>query len=212
MVVHQAFDQRVESAEELREILGEPSERAVRKQLDRLDPHCRAFIARSPFALVGTSSADGIQDVSPRGDAVGFILVLDDRRLVIPERPGNRRADTLGNILENPRVGLLFLIPGVEETLRVNGDACIVRDPELLERTAARGKRPDVLIGVTVCEAFLHCAKAFKRSQLWDPARHLDRNELPSLGQMLVDQLRLTDTTVDEVDRSIEEGYATRLY
>ena len=142
-------------------------ELAVQKQISALDHHCRAFISRSPFLLVGTANGTGVCDVSPKGDPAGFVQVLDDNTLVIPDRPGNRRADTLVNILENPQVGLLFLIPGVEDTLRVNGRAHIVQDEELLERTAVKGRKPLLVIVVDVQEAFLHCAKAFKRSLLW---------------------------------------------
>ena len=209
---HHALRQRVTSREELREIVGEPTDLVVRKQLAALDPHCRAFIARSPFVLVGTATASGTCDVSPRGDRPGFVQVLDERTLVIPERPGNRRTDTLGNILDNPRIGLLFVIPGVEETLRVNGSACIVRDEEILERTAHQGKRPRVAIAVGVEEAFLHCAKAFKRSHLWDTATWAGRGELPSLARMVLDQVENAGTTVEALERRLEDDYATRLY
>ena len=209
---YDAFTRRVTSREELREIVGEPSDLVVRKQLAALDRHCRAFIARSPFVLVGTSSTNGTCDVSPRGDTPGFVQVLDERTLAIPERPGNRRTDTLRNILDNPRVGLLFMIPGVEETLRVNGSACVVRDEEILERTAYRGKRPLVAIAVGVEEAFLHCAKAFKRSQLWDQATWAAPGELPSLARIVLDQVENAGTTVEALERRLEDDYATRLY
>ena len=211
-VQHQAFQERVTSREELREIVGEPNDLVVRKQLPALDRHCRAYIARSPFVLVATANGSGMCDVSPRGDTPGFVQVLDDRTLVVPERPGNRRADTLRNILDNPRVGLLFIIPGIEETLRVNGSACLVRDEAILDRTAYQGKRPLVAIGVEVEETFLHCAKAFKRSHLWDPASWADRGELPSLARMIVDQVPNVGITVEALDQRIENGYATQLY
>ncbi len=146
------FRDIVTSEAALRELLGEPSDLVIRKQLAALDRHSRAFIALSPFVLVGTAGADGACDVSPRGDAPGFVLTLDEKTLVIPERPGNRRADTLRNILQTGAVGLLFVIPGVEETLRVNGRACLVRDAAILERLAARGKQPPIAIGVEVDE------------------------------------------------------------
>src|SRR5689334_4506295 len=179
------FTNPITSEAELRVLLGEPSELARRKQLAALDQHCRAFIALSPFLLIGTADATGAFDVSPRGDAPGFVLALDDRTLVIPDRPGNRRVDTLRNIVQTGAVGLLFMIPNVEETLRVNGRAWVVRDADLLERAAARGKRPLLAIGVEVRECFLQCAKALKRSQLWNPAGWPDRAALPSLAQML---------------------------
>ncbi len=207
-----AFTDRVTSREALREIIGEPTDLVVRKQLAALDPHCRAFIARSPFLLLGTSSASGTCDVSPRGDAPGFVQILDEGTLVIPERPGNRRNDSLRNILDNPRIGLLFMIPGIEETLRVNGSACIVRDEAILDRSAHRGRRPLLAIGVAVEEAFLHCAKAFKRSQMWDPASWAARGEIPSLARMVIDQVPNSGMTVDALERRLEDNYATQLY
>jgi PPOX class probable FMN-dependent enzyme len=157
------FRDVVSTPDELRALLGEPSDVARKKQVDRLDEHCREFIARSPFVLLATSDAAGRCDVSPKGDPAGFVLVLDERHLVIPDRPGNRRLDGMRSILANPHVGLLFLVPGRGETLRVNGHASIVRDAELLARLAVGGKTPRLAIGVEVEEVFLHCAKAFKR-------------------------------------------------
>lgn len=208
----QHFTELVTSEAELRALLGEPRELVIKKQLPALDRHCRAFIARSPFLLLGTANARGDCDISPRGDAPGSVLVLDDRTLVIADRPGNRRIDSLRNIVQNGGVGLLFMVPGVEETLRVNGRACIVRDADLLARLEARGKAPTLAIVVTVEEAFLHCAKALKRSQLWDATTWPERAALPTLAQMIHDQVPMPDTTVEELDASIEEGYRTRLY
>ncbi|MGH2459596.1 MAG: MSMEG_1061 family FMN-dependent PPOX-type flavoprotein, partial [Chloroflexota bacterium] len=173
---------------------------------------CRTFIARSPFALLGSYNAAGGCDVAPRGDAPGFALVLDPRTLVIPERPGNRRLDTLRNIVETGQVGLLFLVPGFGETLRINGRAVLTRDPAILERTAVQGKPPLVAIGVEVDECFLHCAKALKRSKLWEPAAWPPRDALPTFAQMLHDQLALGDTSVAELDAQIQDSYAKRLY
>ncbi len=206
------FTDLVTSEAELRELVGEPSELVIRKQMDALDGHCRAFIALSPFVLIASADAVGNCDVSPRGDAPGFVLVLDDRTLVIPERPGNRRADTLFNILQTGAVGLLFMIPGVEETLRVNGRAQVVRDPDILERTAARGKPPKLAISVTVEECFLHCGKAIRRSGLWDAGQMVDRSALPPLARMLLDQARPPDTTLADLECRIEESYTKRLY
>jgi len=211
MAAHR-FTDTVISETRLRELMGEPSELVVRKGLNALGHHCRAFIALSPLALVGTVSANGAADVSPRGDAPGFVQALDDHTLVIPERPGNRRLDTLRNILQTGRVGLLFIVPGVEETLRVNGRAYLVRDAEILDRATVHGKRPLIAIGVKVEECFMHCAKAFKRSKLWDSTLWPDRAMLPSLARMLLDQARLPGATIEGLDARLEESYVTRLY
>jgi uncharacterized protein len=166
---------------------------------------------------LSTANARGLADVSPRGDLPGFVLVLDDHTLFLPERPGNARYDTLLNILENPHVGLLFFVPGFEDMLRVNGQAQVVANPTLLARCEVNGKRPKVGIKVEVEEAFLHCAKALARSQLWDPARHRERKELPSLGKMILEQTAAgndspTAELVAAVDSYIEENYRTTLY
>ena len=206
------FANLVASETELSEVIGAPAELAIRKQLSSLDAHGRAFIALSPFAAVGTVDRTGRGDVSPRGDAPGFAQVLDERHLAIPERPGNRRADTLRNILQTGTIGLLFIVPGREETLRVNGRAWLVRDERLLDTMVVRGKRPLLAIGVRVEEAYLHCAKAFKRSRLWESATWPDRQALPALAQMLLDQVGPCELTLDELDRQVEESYRTRLY
>lgn len=206
------FTEVIDSQAALRELLGEPSETVIKKQLPLLDRHCRAFIALSPMLYLGTTSADGKCDVSPRGDAPGFVLVLDEQTLVIPDRPGNKRIDSLRNIVDTGSVGLLFSIPGVEETLRINGRACLTREPQLLERLAARGKVPTLAIGVTVEEAFLHCAKAFKRSRLWDTTTWPKRTALPTLAEMIHDQINLPGATVETLEASIAESYAKRLY
>jgi PPOX class probable FMN-dependent enzyme len=183
------FRDLVTAEDTLRAIVGgEPSEVARRKELGALDAHARAFIARSPFVLVGTSSADGRCDVSPKGDAPGFVRVLGDRHLVIPDRPGNKRLDGMRNILANPHVGLLFLVPGNDFTLRVNGRAVITREPALLDSLAAQDKTPLVAIGVTVEEVFLHCARSFRRGKLWDQTAWPARDALPSMPCMLYDQ------------------------
>ena len=207
----------VPSESALRDIMGSPMDLAVRKQLGRLDRYCREFIARSPFLCIGTADADGKADVSPRGDPPGFVQVLDDNTLIIPDRPGNNRLDTMSNIMANPNVGLLFFIPGFEDTLRVNGRATIVNDPAVLSRAAVHGKAPKVAIRVTVDEAFLHCAKAFKRSRLWDPASRVDRKEMPSLAKMILEQTAPlqkppTAQEVTEADRYVENDYKTGMY
>jgi PPOX class probable FMN-dependent enzyme len=205
------FGDLIESEEALRALVGTPSELALRKQLAGLDAHCREFIAHAPFVLVATANAAGQCDVSPKGDAPGFVRVLDDRHLAIPDRPGNKRLDGMRNILGNPHVGLIFLIPGRRETLRVNGRACITRDETLLASMEALGKRPLLAIGVEIEEVYLHCAKAFIRSALWQPERWPSLERLASAAQMFWDQTRPA-CTVDELARHLDEGYARRLY
>jgi PPOX class probable FMN-dependent enzyme len=183
------FRDLVTSVDALRAIVGgEPSEVARRKEIPALDAHARAFIARSPFLLLGTADAAGRCDVSPKGDAPGFVRVLDDHHLVIPDRPGNKRLDGMRNILANPHVGVLFLVPGNDFTLRVNGRAAITRDPELLSSLEAQGKVPRVAIGVEVEEVFLHCARSFRRARLWDDTSWPGAGALPSMACMLYDQ------------------------
>lgn len=182
------FQDLVQSEAELRTLVGEPSVRARLKQLAELDAHCRAFIARAPFVLVATADAAGRCDVSPKGDAPGFVRVLDDRHLLVPDRPGNRRLDGMRNILANPHVGLLFIVPGREDTLRVNGRAWVTRDATLLADCAVDGKVPPLGIGVEVEECFLHCARSFKRARLWQPGAW-DAAGLPSMQRMMWDQI-----------------------
>lgn len=172
----------------LRRLYGHPGGRSVAKQLDRLDRHCLDFIALSPFVLIATADAHGAADVSPRGDLPGFVAARA-HDLLIPDRPGNNRLDSLTNILATGRVGLLFLIPGVDETLRVNGRAAIHDDAELTARFAVGGKAPRTVLKVEVEEAYLHCAKAFMRSRLWDVEAQVARSSLPTMGEMLRDQI-----------------------
>ncbi|MBY0504739.1 MAG: pyridoxamine 5'-phosphate oxidase family protein [Bryobacteraceae bacterium] len=200
----------LEKPEELRQCYEPALERAVLKTLPQLDGHCRRFIALSPFLCLGTSSKDGA-DVTPRGDSPGFVHVLDDRTLAIPDWRGNNRLDALTNIIENPQVGLLFLVPGVEETLRVNGVAHITTEPTVTQRWRVNGNHPKSAIIVTVREAFLHCGKALIRSHLWQGTYQVDRSALPSYGQMLKDQIVATESAV-ELERSIAEAYRTKLY
>jgi len=183
------FKDVVTSQQELRAIFGQPSERAVLKCKSSLDEHSRAFIKASPFVLLATANVAGQCDVSPKGDAPGFVHVLDDSHLVVPDRPGNNRIDGMSNIIENPHIGMIFLVPGRQDTLRVNGRAAIVRDHEILSQLSAKGKVPKMAIGVEVEEAYLHCPKAFIRSSLWDPATWADPKTLPSFAQMLWDQI-----------------------
>lgn len=188
----------------------EPTPLSKLKVLPRLDHHCRAFIALSPFCVISSADAEGRADVSPRGDAPGFVAILDDATLLIPDRLGNNRVDTMRNIAANPEVGLLFLVPGVNESLRVNGRAEVTMDAGLLAPLAAQGKAPKAGIVVAIREAFLHCGKALIRSKLWDPAARIDRARLPSLGKMLADQIG--GVSAEDADEKVENAYRTRLY
>jgi PPOX class probable FMN-dependent enzyme len=207
-----AFNDVVATLDELREIIGQPGERTLLKERPSLDAHSRAFISRSPFLLMASADANGTCDVSPKGDAPGFVLVLDDQRLVIPDRPGNKRLDGMQNLLTNPRIGLLFLVPGREETLRVNGRAWITRDPALLERMAVDGKLPLLGIGVEVEQAFIHCAKAFRRSHLWDQTTWPAPDALAPMPQVLYDQIKPQHQTLQDYERDIQESYTKKLY
>ncbi len=170
---------------ELREIIGSPTELVAGKIADRLNHLTRQFVERSPFVCVATVSPDGGLDVSPRGDPAGFVRIIDERTLLLPERPGNKIADTLTNLLVDPRIALLFLIPGIGDSFRVNGTARVVDDPELLAGSAVDGKVPKLGILVSVEEAYTQCSKALIRSDLWNAERHIERSELPSTGEIL---------------------------
>ena len=200
----------ISSTSELRECYPQPLERSLRKSLTKLDTHMRRFISLSPFLCLGTSGASGA-DVTPRGDSPGFVHVLDDQTLLIPDWPGNNRLDSLTNVVANPDVGLLFFIPGVNETLRINGVAEITMESALLERWTVNGKHPRSAMRITVREAYLHCAKALMRSKLWSDDHRIERVELPSYAQMLKDQ-GVTTQSVEELQATIDESYATRLY
>jgi len=184
MAPHRLTSHTIESEAELRELLGEPQPIVCAKLSERLTALTRKLIERSPFVVLATSDASGNCDVSPRGDPPGFVRIIDDATLLIPERPGNRLADSLRNILENPHVGILFVIPGVGDTFRVNGRACLTTDEALLSLCSVEGKRPKLGILVDIEAAYTHCSKAFLRSELWDPSRFVDRAELPSNGEL----------------------------
>lgn len=177
------------SAQALRALYPEAKERALRKQMDSLDGHCQRFVALSPFVVLASAGANGMPDASPRGGAPGFVQAPDAHTLLIPDASGNNRLDTLHNIVETSRLGLLFMIPGVDETLRVNGEASLSTDPDLLAGFAAQDRAPRLVIRVRVTEAYLHCAKALMRSKLWSPQTMVARSVLPSMGQMLSDQI-----------------------
>ena len=175
---------RIADVATLEQLYGAPSGAAVDKEVDYLHPHYQKLIEASPFFVLATGGATGM-DASPRGDRPGFVVVEDEKTLLIPDRRGNNRVDSLRNIIENPRVALLFLVPGVGETLRVNGRAEIRTDPPLLERFAVDGKLPRSVIVVRVDTVFFQCARAIFRSHLWDPAHHVQRSSLPSTGTIV---------------------------
>jgi hypothetical protein len=200
----------IESPQQLREIYGEPMERAVKKQLTRLDRHCRNFIAMSPFLVIASSDPSGRCDASPKGDAPGFVRAIDETTLLIPDRLGNNRVDTLGNLLTRPGVGLIFFVPGINETLRVNGRATVTTDFAILEPLAVNGKAPRSGILVAAEEIYFHCGKALIRSDLWNPEKHIERGAWPSLGRIIAEQVGGMDP--DEAERQTAESYRTRLY
>lgn len=200
----------IEDVAALRQVLGEPSSGTASKVTDVVTDEARAYITRSPFVVVSTSSADGRQDASPKGDAPGFVVVEDERTLLIPERPGNKLAYGLENILSNPHIGLLFMLPGTPETVRVNGRAEITADPDLCARLEARGKPALLVVRVEVEECFHHCAKAFLRAELWKPESWGERLKV-SFGKMAARRLQLDDHVADLVDEAIEKDYAENL-
>jgi PPOX class probable FMN-dependent enzyme len=207
----QPFAEVVRSPGEIEAAYGLPVEAVVNKVIDRLDGHCRAFIGLAPFVLVATADTEGSCDVSPKGGPPGFVKVLDERRLAIPDAPGNKLVYSLKNIVATGRAGLLFLIPGVEETLRVNGRACLTRDPAVLELfTEESAKPPKLAIGLEVEEAFLHCAKAFKRSALWRPDEWPETDGLARAAQIWRDHMAL-DMTTEDVQEFVDDDYANNL-
>lgn len=205
------FEEAISTREALRRIIKEPNRKVSHKAIDHIDDICRRFIAASPFVIVATRGRDGLIDVSPRGDPAGFVEVLDEKTLAIPDRLGNNRVDTCENLLVHSAVGLMFMIPGNGDTLRVSGHAAIIRDTALRERLAYRGKAPNLVLVVTVEEAFMHCPKAIVRSGLWRPEAWPSLEDVPSLAEAMVTHGRL-DTSVPEMHAIIENDGATRLY
>jgi uncharacterized protein len=215
----QAFEIRPEfaitSEEALRGRYPATHDLAALKCLASLDSHAQEFIRRSPFLCIGTQNREGKADVSPRGDPVGFVRILDAVTLAIPDRPGNNRFDTLSNILANPNVGLLFMVPGFDDTLRVNGTASLSTDPAILEGMAVNNRAPTLAIVVKVAEVFLHCAKAFRRSGLWDPAARQNRSEMPTLLKMILDQTTgapQDPVEMRKIDDGLEDDYRQSMY
>ena len=205
------FGEVITNEKDFRQIMGHPSELASRKTIDHIDENCRLFIEQSPFIVISSSDKNGNFDSSPKGDPAGFVKVLDDKTLAIPDRLGNRRADTFMNILQNPKVGLIFLIPGIKETLRVSGEAQIVTDKDVLELLAHKKKLPNFAMIVHVEEAFLHCAKCIIRSNLWADVDSDAERKAPTLAKSMVDHGKL-DLSYEEMDAIIKNDEKTRLY
>ena len=206
------FTDQIRSAEELATIVGTPSAFSLKKELKVLDDNMVRFIAHSPFVLIGTHSANGWCDVSPRGDGGGFVHVIDNQTILIPDRPGNKRVDTYRNILETGRVGLLFLVPGVGERLRVNGRAALIRDAAWLKLLHAQGKQPLVAVAVSVEECFLQCAKALLRSKLWEPHVRPDLQSLPCAAEMLNDHVQMPEFDTTKIQTLLDGAYKNNLY
>ena len=193
----------------LRELYAQPKDRAVKKQLAALDVHCQRFITLSPFVVLSTSSAGGQQDASPRGGDPGFVQVLDAHTLLIPDAPGNNRLDSLENIVTQGGVGLLFLVPGVDESLRVNGSAMLSTAAADIERCRDARRAPVLVLRIHVQAAYLHCAKALMRSRLWSPQSQVPRSALPSAGQILIDHTGIV--TAPETAEEMARRYAPDL-
>ncbi|NDV00242.1 pyridoxamine 5'-phosphate oxidase family protein [Pseudoroseicyclus tamaricis] len=201
----------IESREALRAHYRPVHENAAKKVLPKLDPHARNFLSRSPFLMMGTQDAAGRADVSPKGDKPGFVAPLDDVTLAIPDRPGNNRLDSWENLVDNPSIGLIFVIPGMAETLRINGEAKLTVDEELCARLGVDGRPAQAVCVVKIRELYMHCAKAFMRSELWKPETWPDRKELPSLGQIMRDQLALAESS-DEIDAGLADSYSKSMW
>ena len=207
------FDHVITTESQLRDVYRPPGDVVGQKVLDRLDRHARAFIEVAPFVLVGTASPDGTADVSPKGGPPGFVVVLDDQCLAIADLAGNNLLDSITNIVRGSGIGLLFLVPGVDETLRVNGVACVTTDPLVLDACAVKDRRPKAAIGVTVTQQYMHCAKAFRRSRLWSTETWPDPGTLPSLGCILRDQMAsFSEVPVGVLEDMIEADNARTLW
>ncbi len=207
-----SFGHRIVSLDELRAVIPPPDAPAIRKNIDHLDAHCRAFIAASPFLVVASVSADGAVDASPRGGPPGFVRVLDERRLAMPDYPGNRRLNSWTNVLETSRVQLIFFVPGVLETLRVSGRACLTRDPALLAELDDRGRTPKLALGIDVEVAFLHCGKALRRAELWEPDSWPARDVLPPAARIFIDHMGLPAIAEDTVAEHLARDYDEKLW
>jgi len=201
----------IQTPQQLRELYRQPSEAAIRKAMPELDVHSRNFIGKCPFLVIGSQDRHGNADVTPRGDHPGFVAILDNRTIAIPDRPGNNRLDTWENILQNPSIGLIFMIPGMNETLRINGEARLTADEELRQRFSVNERPALSVLVVKIREVYLHCAKAFMRSKLWQPESWPDRSEMPTLGEIMRDQLALPHSS-EELDKGLDEAYRKSLW
>lgn len=201
----------VTTVDALRDTYAAASDGALRKQMAQLDPHARLFSSKSPFVMIGTQDDAGNGDVTPKGDRPGFAAVLDAQTIALPDRPGNNRLDTLENVIRNPAIGLCFMIPGMNETLRINGDAQVTVDPALCEQLGVNGRPAISVLVVSIREVYLHCAKAYIRSGLWQPDTWPDRAEMPSFGEMLRDQLSIP-ATAQAIDDNLEQGYRKSMW
>ena len=206
------FQEILFTESQVRDIIGESSDLIKKKSIYVLDKHCLNFIQLSPLLFLSTADNEGNCDVSPRGDAPGSVLVLDQNHLVIPERPGNRRIDSIRNIQQNPKIGILFIIPGLGETLRINGKAWIIKDEEILKRMTAHEKQPLLGIGVQVEECYIHCAKAFMRSKAWNSESWIQKEDLPSIPTMVSAHLNSAEYTEESIRIGFAESYEKRLY
>ena len=205
------FEEVITTRDRLRAVIGEPSHRVAAKVIDHIDDICRRFIAASPYAVIATRGSDGRLDLSPKGDPAGFVAVLDKKTIAIPDRLGNKRIDSFENLLVHPEVGLLFVIPGYAFTLRVSGKGSLVRDANLQERLAVAGQQPQLVLVVTVEEAFMHCAKSIARAKLWKPEDWPDTASVPSLAEAMVAHGKLAETQA-EMGAIIEKDFCTRMY
>lgn len=206
------MEHQIDSEEELRAITGGPvHDIVVVKSIPTLTEPLKRYIGLSPFVCIGTHDDDGLSDVSPRGDGPGFCQILDEKTIVIPDRPGNNRLDSIINIIKQPKLSLLFMIPGVLETVRVNGTGVISNDPALLKQFEVKGKLPALVIVVTVNETFAHCSKAFRRSKLWD-TDYIPTGSVPSLAEMMGNHLQLDNETSEVLEKAIEDDAKNRMY
>lgn len=210
--MHYLHNNLINTEEELRELLGYPSELVSKKTIYQIDGHCKEFLEKSPMLFISTSNKEGLCDVSPRGDDPGFVKTMDENYLIIPERPGNKKCDSLLNILSNPQIGIIFLIPGLKETLRINGKALITKDENILEKHQVNGKIPKLAIIVEVEECYIHCAKAFMRSKFWNKETWISEEGFPNIPKILADHVSSESYNATKISDVLIESYKERLY